>query len=232
MPAKSARKFGRPLFWSGIGLGFALAVAAVWAAFEAQSYFFSGATFEAYNGLRCPILMTRSEQGTITATFDNPADRESRPYYEVEISGRLARQFEDQLTVPAHESKTVQWTVSADDIDLDPFIFVRTEILPDGLHSTRQAICGILVLNVPGAGGGQVFFIMLIASLLAMTAGYGMWEKESDWKQANLQRAAQAAGIAVLLAMLTAFTGGWLAGIVFCVVALLLFLIILRFSLV
>src|SRR5262249_32947689 len=134
------------------------------------------------------------------------------------------------ITVAARGSKTVQWTVSADDIDLEPFIFNKVAILPDGSHSTRQAICGTLVLSIPGTGGGQVFLLSVIESLLALTLGYAVWENKFDVSHANLQRAVHAIGVTVSLAMLTAFMGWWAVGIVFCVAALLLALIILRFT--
>ncbi|HEX2696344.1 MAG TPA: hypothetical protein VHM28_01460, partial [Anaerolineales bacterium] len=172
MSDRTTRTPSNILYLLGVLLGLALAVLAIWAAFEGQSYFFTGATHEPFYGLHCPIFMTRPETGTITATFDNPSDQEMQPYYEVEISGPLARKFENQLSVPTYQSKTVEWTVDANDIDLGSFIFVQMQILPDGTHRTRQAVCGIFVLNVPGATGDTIFTLALILSLAGIVVGF------------------------------------------------------------
>lgn len=231
MRTKSARSLSIVLYFSGIFLGFALAIAANWAEFEGVSYYYTGATYNAFHGLHCPVLMTRSETGIVTASFDNPSNQESEPYYEVEISGPLPRRFEDQLSIAPHETKKVQWTVDVHDIDRGSFIFVKLDVLPTVGYSTREATCGILVLNVPGLTGEQILWLTLIASLLGMVVGLGLWENANAPladKSLYLKRAMRTLAIIVLLAMLSGFMGWWGAGVILCAVTILLLVLTLR----
>lgn len=231
MQTKSARSLSIVLYFLGILLGFALAIAANWAEFEGVSYYYTGATYNAFHGLHCPVLMTRSETGIVTASFDNPSNRESEPYYEMEISGPLPRRFEDQLSVAPHETKKVQWTVDAHDIDRGSFIFVKLDILPTADYPTREATCGILVLNTPGLTGEQILWLTLAASLLGMVIGLGLWENANAPladQPMNLKHAMQTLAIIVLLAMLSGFMGWWGAGVILCALAILLWVLTLR----
>ncbi len=131
MQAKSVRTLGSVIFFFGIFLGLALALVAIWGDFEGISYFYSGAGYPSYNGLNCPVLMTRSETGIVSASFSNPDSQEIEPYYEVTVSGPASmRKLEGQLSLPAHTSKSVQWKVDANDIDLGSFIFIDMQVLP------------------------------------------------------------------------------------------------------
>lgn len=227
MPIRPLRTPAAVVFLVGIFLGLALAIMVIWAALEAQTYYYTGAVYEPFNGLRCPLFMTRSEIGAIRATFDNPGDQEIAPYYKLETSGLLPQKFEDQISVPPRASKTVAWTVDERDIDLGSFIFAQLKVLP-----RAQALCGIFVLNVPGLTGGQVFIMALLVSLSAIAIGFTLWNRTFENDFTNLRRAAQALGVSVLAAMLFAFTGWTLVGLIFSIIAVLLLVILLRFAVV
>jgi hypothetical protein len=234
MQKKSVRTLGTILFLSGIFLGLALAVAAIWGDFEGFSYFNTGAGYSSFNGLDCPVLMTRSETGTVTARFKNSSSEEFEPYYETAISGPASsRKFEGQLSVPAHMTKNIQWTVDANDVDLGFFIFVDMNVLPVAGYSTREDTCGIVVLDIPFLTGGQVLASMLTVSLIGILVGLGLWERSANKKSdgyTNLNLALRALGISSLLAVLTSMLSWWAAGLIFCVMAILLLAIILRLS--
>jgi len=223
---------GGAIFFIGIVLGLTLAIAAVWGDFEGTSYFYTGTGYDSFSGLSCPILMTRSETGSVGIHFDNPSDQEIRPYYEVSISGVGAtRKLEGQITVPAHATQDVHWTVGASDIDLGFFIFVQADILPFAGHSTREATCGIIVLDLLGLIGAQVFTATLAASLFGIVLGFGLREGASNLttrRSRNSRSALQATGVTTLLAMLTGFMGLWFIGLIFCAVTILLLVIQLR----
>ena len=232
MPKQSIRPPGSVIFFFGICIGLILAFAAVWGDYEGLSYFYTGAGYPSFNGLKCPILMTRSETGTVRVNFDNPGAEEIEPYYEVTVSGQASmRKFEGQLPVPAHASKSIEWTVDARDMDLGFFIFINMDVLPVAGYSTREDNCGIIVLNIAGPTGGQILNLSLSLSLLGIVIGYGLWEsdaKKNAWGSDNLSYAMKALGLAVLLAMLTGFLGWWLAGVLFGVLTILLMVIVLR----
>jgi hypothetical protein len=228
------RTIGNAIFLLGITLGLALAIAAIWGDFEGMSYFYTGAGYDSFSGLNCPILMMRSETATASVRFDNPSDQEIKPYYEVGVSGMASiRNFEGQITVPAQAIRNIQWTVDANDIDLGFFIFIQLRVLPVAGYSTREATCGIVVLDLSGLSGGQIFGFTLAASLLAMVIGFGLRESVTDLSSSNsvnFRNAMRAAGIAASLAMLMGFMGIWLIGLVFCAGTILLLAMLLRFA--
>jgi hypothetical protein len=122
--------------------------------------------------------------------------------------------------------------VDSNDIDLGFFIFVDMQVLPVAGYQTREDTCGIMVLDLTGAAGGQVFGLTLAMSLLGMVVGLGLWENNrlKINRYTNRHRALQAQGIVVLLALLTSLVGLWAVGLIFCVLAILLLVINLRQS--
>jgi len=229
MQTRSIRKLGVVIFLLAVFLGLGLTFAAIWSAFEGFSYFNTGAGYPSFGGLKCPILMTRSEKGMVTASFNNPAGQELDPYYEVAVSGPYSsHNFEGQLSLPAHTTKSIQWTVDAEDIDLGNFIFVDLQVLPVAGYSTREDTCGIMVLDIAGSSGGQLFNISLAVSLIGLLLGLGLWESTINInidRYINLRRAL---GIMVLLALLTGIMRLWAAGLIFSILAILLLVINLR----
>jgi hypothetical protein len=234
MQTKSKHALGNVIFLVGMFIGLGMAIAAVWGDFEGMSYFYNGAGYDSFGGLICPVLMSRSDVSSVSASFDNPTDQEIKPYYKVNVSGRSTlRQIEDQVTVPAHGSRSVEWTVDANDIDLGYFIIMKMDVLPVAGYSTREATCGIIVLSLMGLTGGQIFGWALAASLLGIVLGLGLRESGNEiatGKALSFRNGMRAAGVAVSLAMLTGFVGSWLIGIVFCAISILLLIILLQFA--
>jgi hypothetical protein len=224
---------GTIIFTVGLLVGLALAGAAVWGDFEGMSYFYSGAGYPGFNGLHCPVLMTRGEVGHITAQFDNPSDEEIQPFYQVEVSGLAAtRNFENQIPVAPHSSKTVDWTVDSNDIDLNRFIMIDMQVLHVAGVSTRETTCGIVVLGIRGLTGGEVLGGLLAISLIGMVVGLALRERTAEaipGREMTVRNGMRAAGVAVSLAMLAGLMGSWLIGMVFCVVTVLLVVILMRY---
>jgi hypothetical protein len=204
------------------------------------SYFYTGAGYDRFSGLHCPILISRWEPGVVTATFDNSTDADLRPYYEVEISGESAtRHLEGQITVEPHTRRDVRWSVGNGDIDLGFFILVKLDVLPVGGFASREATCGILVAGLGGMSGGQAIWLALGATMLCIIAGIvvpslglrpseaAAFDREAS---SNARRSSQALGVAASAAVLAAFAGWWLAAVVLCVGGVLLLVISLRYS--
>lgn len=218
------------IFFAGIALGLALAVTTIWPDYEAVRYFFTGAVFDPFRGMKCPAFVTRSETATISASIENPSDRVVQPVYKVEVSGPLGRMLREQISIPPHQTQKIEWTVNADDMDLRYFIFAKIAVLSFAGTPTREATCGIFVLNLNGLTGRQVLNISLAASVLGIFIGLLVWEREMETVTKGFmqpQRVRRALGVVVLLAMLSGLMGWWTAGILFCVMAVLLLVITL-----
>ncbi len=234
MQAGSRRRWGSIIYLAGALLGLGLAVIASWGDYEAMAYFEQGAGYERFSGLNCPILASVSETSTLSATFDNNSTQAIQPYYEVDISATAStRHMEDQITVPAHSSRTVSWTVDANDLNLGGFILVRLDVLPVAGHSTREATCGLVVMNLGRLSGATLIALWLAASLVCLIAGLVIRETGSmrlAGRDKNLQNGMRAAGIVILLAMLFSFLGYWVIGMLFVAIAFLLLVTLLRYT--
>ena len=223
---------GRIFFVLGVVTGLAHTVIAIWNNTEATNYFFTGAPYPPFHGLQCPLMMTPTEKGIVTAVFDNPTDQEDIYFYRVEISNDTVspRTIEDQIAVPSHQSKHVQWTVDANDIDLRFFIFVKITVLPNAFHPAQEDICGIMIVNFPALTGAQVSETALLISFLGMAVGLVLWQRNGIKTNRDLGRLAQALGFAVLLALLSTAMGWWVIAIALAVVTILLLIISVRFA--
>ncbi len=217
-------------FFTGILLGFALAVISTWSRVEAINYFFKGAKYDPFNGLRCPVLMSPTETGMVNAVFNNRTNEPDTFFYRAEISGAgsVMRRIENQITVSSHQTKSIRLTVDAKDIDLLFFIFVKMNILPNSVHPSQEAVCGIMIANILGLSGRQLATLTIILSFLGIALGLGLWQQTSTKADRNTQSVIQALGFVVLFAMLAGALGWWIAGTVLSAIALLLLVISLR----
>ena len=234
MHTTGVRVLGIVLFFLGIFIGLALAAAAIWANFEAVFYNYTQLAYDEYKGLHCPVLMTTSETAKITATFDNPSNDVIYPYYQVQLSspGPLQK-FENQITVDAHKSQTVEWTVDSSNIDLGFFVMVKFTVNPVGGYSSRETTCGIIALDIPGLNGSQIFWLVFILSLLGTLVGFWLWVKNSEplkSRQASQKNAMQTLAILTFGTMFFGLLGWWGQGIILGAITLLFMVVMLRFA--
>src|ERR1043165_1432176 len=230
MNRKLLHFFAYVIFFLGGVLGFILAAVAIWNRTEAVSYFFSGAKYDPFPGLRCPVFMAPTEHGILIADFKNPANEADTFFYRVEISRvPSTRKLENQITVAPHQTKSIQLSVSTQDVDLLYFIFVKMDILPNAVHTSQEAVCGILLVNILGLRGIPLATLAISLSFLGVAIGWALWQKTGVKADGNAQRVLQVLGLIVLLAMFVGAMGWWLAGVALCAIALLLLVISLRF---
>lgn len=233
-PTMNTRRFGllrRALFFLGVITGFALAIITIWIRLEAINYYFTGVKYAPFHGLRCPVILAPTEKGIVTAVFNNPTDREDNFYYKVEVSGKpFARQVENQIAVPPHQTKSIQLTVDANDVDLLFFILVKMNILPNALHPSQEAVCGTMVVDVLGLTGAQISTFALSLSFLGIAVGLGVWQPTTSNLDRSAKRAMQTLGVVVLLAVVAGMLGWWVISVAFAVTTILLLVISLRFA--
>jgi hypothetical protein len=152
------RLLSRTIFFLGVSIGVVLSGIAVWNNLESTSYFFTGVKYAPFNGLRCPLMIAPAEKGIVTVVFNNPTNEGDRFFYRAEISGKAfsRRQVKDQIGVPPHQTKAIQLAVDANDVDLMFFILVKVNILPNSVHRSQEAVCGVMLVNFLGLTGAQI----------------------------------------------------------------------------
>jgi hypothetical protein len=226
MNMKLLRILSGTVFYLGVIFGFALAVTSIWNSLEAVRYYFTGAKYEPFDGLRCPVMIAPTEKGMITAHFKNTKNQDDNFFYRAEISGDIStRQVEGQILVPPHQRKSIQLTVDANDVDLMFFIFVKMRTLPNALHRSQEAVCGIMIVDLLGLTGIQIATAALSLSYLGIAIGLGLWQKTGTNADQNIPRVMQALALSVLLTIFAGLMGWWIAGLALSAITTLLIII-------
>jgi hypothetical protein len=220
-----ARFVGLLLFSVGTLLGIGLAGVAIWADFEAVFYGFMKMGNKPISSLQCPVIMTRSETGKISATFKNPLDKPIQLMLRTDISGPTLSMERTRLALEPGEKKQAEWTVTRDNIDLGFFVFAQVSSYPVYPFPFRQTTCGIFVMDMFGLSGKQITTGALVGSVLGLLIGLGLWQagnRPLSGRRMEATYAMQFLAVIVLGAMFVAFRGWWLVGILLLTVALLM----------
>jgi hypothetical protein len=234
MQKSTKRVLGVALFAVGFLLGIALAAGAVWGDLEASLFDRSMKADATLTTMRCPLLITTDEEGTVSVQVKNPTDREHERYIRTHISDgylTLIRKVTDRFPVAAGRSETRRWTVTADDAVFDRLIFVRIHLHGRYPLPSRQGSCGILVINVPFLTGSQLLALTLGPSLLCMALGVGLWVAGSRPLSRRRQNATAAMimlAVVIVVALVFGFLGWWVLGLICLVIAVLFLGSILR----
>jgi hypothetical protein len=229
------RIWGALLFWFGILVGILLYTVIAWANFEAVFYGFAKLSSEQLGTLRCPLLMTVTENGIVSAEFANPRDKLTQVLVRADISTpNITRREQELLSIAPGETKRLEWTVNAENVDLRYFIFVKAYQYPSYISRTREATCGIFVLPLPFVTGNQAFIVILATSLLGILAGLALWERSAshiDKRDIEISRAMKVLAVVVLAGMFFSFQGNWPGSLLTLAIAILLIAAILFFVL-
>ncbi len=221
---------GGLIFAAGVLLSTLLTGALTWAPLEAGLYGFPRYTNEHFDGLSCPKLMTRSESGIIRATVRNPTEKMISPIISIRISGPVSLTSEqEQVTVQPGETRTLEWPISSENIDLGRFIFAKVNRSPSYPLPGADAICGTLVLDWPWLNGMQILSIWLALCLVCIPAGMWMWSMRPPDHQGKMPAVMKALAGLALGGLLVSWLGMWLPGILFVVVTILTAATLLRF---
>jgi hypothetical protein len=232
--SKKMRIWGALIFACGILVGIVFTVCAVWADLESTLYF-TKLTNVKLTTLKCPVFMTKTEEGKITATFKNTIDRHINPSIRAEFSSPgltiTAREF---LPLEVGEKKQVEWTVNKDNIDLKFFIFAKVYSTAEYPIPAREGTCGIFVLNLPGLTGMQVEIILFAVSILCLVAGLWLWQASSPdtlGRTYDATRALRFLALLVLAGMIVGSLGWWIVGVLLLVLIVLMSVSIFFFAL-
>lgn len=216
------------VFSAGVLMGLALSAGAVWGDLEATLFGVSITADASLKTLKCPVMMTTTESGTVAATFSNPTDRQISPRIQTHISHgyvTLKRTIRTRVRLAPGETQQLEWTVASDDAAYGYLILVKVLALGQYPLPSRQGSCGILVINLPSFTGKQIIAFSFATGLLSMVLGAALWVASSQPLSKRGRAAARAMyciATTVLAAMLFALLGWWVLGGVLLVIAVLL----------
>jgi hypothetical protein len=225
---KTKRTLGLILFSVGLVLSMALSAVAIAGDLEAN-LFDSGLAHmrDASLTLRCPVMITAPETGSVRAAFKNPLDKTVEFTIRTHISQFIPmwREMGSKLTVEAGETESMEWTVTSDDMVQGRMILVKVLRFRKYPLPARLGSCGILVVGLPFLTGNLITALVIAASLLCMAGGAGLWILGSQPLSGLRQDAVRAMGVlagVVLAGLVVSLYGAWLLGLLFLVATLLL----------
>ena len=229
------RTIGAILFSAGFVIGFVIFAGMVWADFEGAMFDTAIRGEKRLRTLRCPVVISEKEMGTISATFHNSLDRPVQFAIRTRISQgfvTLMREEKALLPVDAGGTEGLQWTVTPDEAAYGRVILVKVLLMGNYPLPSRQATCGVLVLDVPFLTGSQALALGVSASLAFLALGgalwlFGSWPLEEGF-ELDLARGMGALAASVLVGMIAGFWGSWLLGVAVVVVTALLFVELIR----
>jgi hypothetical protein len=225
---KNIRTLGVLIFSVGFLLGLALLAIVVWGDLEAHIFDPAIPSDEMLTTLRCPVMITAPEVGTVTATFTNPLDRPVEFRIRTHISeGHVTLMREENTSLPLEpgETQPLQWTVTADDAAFRRLILVRVRLFGKYPLPSRAGSCGILVVDLPYLSGSLIFALAFAASLLGMAGGAGLWvvaNRPLSDQSLGVLRAMGALAGCVVVGTIIGLLGHWMLGGVVFVITLLL----------
>jgi hypothetical protein len=226
---KIFRTLGIILFYAGILAGMVTFILMNWAYFEAYFYFgYTAPADKSLTNLRCPLLLTAEEEGQVTASITNNADRDLTIPVRTEFSYYGASTL-DKVTYPVAMGQTqnLSWTVTKDNMVFGHLILARVFVYSSFTLPSRSATCGTVVVGLPGVTGIELFIIVLVFSLASMAAGWGLWIAGNRLVLVDgliATRAMTFFTIAVVLGLIAGVIGWWGLGLI-CTVACVLLII-------
>jgi hypothetical protein len=199
------------LFLVGVLLQLSLSSGVVWGEVEANLY----GTQVGYAGLKlnCPILLSSSESGRVSATITNSLDQDVLPVVTAEISraGGMQR-LSQTLSLAPHETRVVQWPVDASDIIFGRLILVNIIQSRYSDLDPRAGSCGILVFRLFDLTGNETLGLIFIGSLaLILLGGILWWRMRAPLDELAEQTLKACSGLAgvTTLALPTALLRWW-----------------------
>jgi hypothetical protein len=202
---------GGLVFLTGILLELSLSGGVLWGEVEARIY--TPQIGESGLAVKCPFILSPSESGIVSAAITNTLDEATSPVVTAEISrSEGQQQLSQTLTLAAHETRTLQWTVDRSDILFDRLILVNIVQSRYSDLPPRQGACGILVFNLPSLNGIQSFILLFLASLISILMGATIWFRANrplnEIRRSTAQACVLTAGMATA-GLLTALPHWW-----------------------
>jgi hypothetical protein len=207
----------------GALLGLTLTLLATWADLESVYYAYDFRASAQFSGMNCPILMSANETNSFSAKITNTTDKKLSPSIKTEISSRLLPVSSlEFVELEPGESKTLEWTIGPENIDLKYFIFAKVLVYASYPIPNREATCGVFIVDLP-TNGTVITWAMVVLSLLGMGSGlYGLNRFQGRTQSgADVPRPIVFLSIVVIAGLITSFMGWWMPGVLIIAVTLL-----------
>lgn len=227
--SKGLLKISGGLFlFLGIVLGFLVCGIMVWGDLEG-SMFTNGINGEvSLRNLKCPVIITADEIGTISTTLKNPVDKDSDRFLRAYVSegyASLAREIKTKVPLPASGKNKVEWKISADDAAFKRVVLFQVYVNAKYPYPSMSGNCGVIRINVPWINGRQIFALSSLSAVTFFGLGAVLWELGVRPAEQRTRSRCSAvyflAGVLTITALFSYF-GLWILGLLGVAVAIIL----------
>ncbi|MEJ2758800.1 MAG: hypothetical protein P8046_10005 [Anaerolineales bacterium] len=240
---KFTRFIGLVLYFIGAILGFFILTMSVWGDIEANTFDRAVLTQEKLNSLNCPVFITSGETGVISATIDNPSDRDGNPNVRTRITQgfvTLYSEYREFVPVPAHSSTRLEWNVTEENAAFNRLILARVYQFKNFEIPARSNSCGIVLLPISGITGVQVFYGGLAVSAVLMFVGLWLYRPTTEdlrerasiafIRKERVFRAFIYMGALFIVAAMLSLIGDWLLSVSLMLLAVISVIAVLSFA--
>ena len=182
------------------------AVLALWPAFEASRFHFepsySSRSESDLSSLNCPIAITESEKGAISAEINNTSTRRARFATRsfLTIGGtRFSTHIRDEIYLDAGQSDSFNLPISNANMVYDRMIMANVRVLRSGSVPMQQGTCGIWVFNgawaqALGLRGQTIYWAIVLLGLGCIALGGWLLRPQNGWKAELTERGGSRTG--------------------------------------
>jgi hypothetical protein len=230
---------GTLLYTIGAVLGLWLLVVSTWGDLEAMLFDTALSAKKPLRSLNCPILITTSDIGVISASFENATDFERTVLVQARTTmGHiyLIQEQRDEIQIKSGESYYMEWEVFPVQATSHRVILTRIYQYQSFSIPSRTGSCGIMVVDIPQMTGKQVLTGSLTGSFLLMAAGVllrGVRNKnraEKHFKRRKVTNGMLFLGASIFIGILISVMLSPLLGVVMVALCVLTIISIFSFS--
>jgi hypothetical protein len=229
-PESSTNRF-LLLYIVGALLTLSVAVIATWSDLEAAFYGFDRRGSPPLQTLRCPVLLNSNETGVVSVKVSNPTDRKLSPAIRAEFSTpAIPLASLESVELGPGESKTVDWTIGPENIDLKRFIFSSAYVYASYPLPDREATCGTFVMDLPIPGSVMLYLVILLG--LAGMGGSWFMLKRSQMQSNRLEKTLRPLTfltIVLVLLLAVSLAGWWVQAVLLLTVTVITILVTLLY---
>lgn len=201
----------------------------VWGDIEASMFDLKYKGDERLGTLSCPVMITTKDSGQVSAKISNPKNKSLKSNLRLMVSSSHVYMQRDEIIkyqLAPNESRKLAWTIDpVRDAAFGEMVMVKVYLYKNYPIASKDATCGILVLDLPAFSGKTILYSGIGFSFLGMVAGVGFWNRNNGLmtkKQRELYRAISILTVTLIVGLVTSILGYWLIGSIAIVVAVLL----------
>ncbi len=215
------------LFAAGILSGLILISLATWADQEASLFELTSAYDKNLPSLRCPLMIARDEESSISVTVKNPSTYTVNPLTTAHITSGyilLINEFQETPSLPPGGEVSFSWPVKPADAAYNTLVLARVFVERSYPLPSRTGSCGVLVLPFGGIPGKAVSVFLVLLCLAGMTLGLIFWRgrRVLSARESGLFSGLLALAVIILAGLGSILIGSWLLGLASVILVLLI----------